>query len=131
MLKYNKNKGKEKPGKKHKRRKKNERRKKKEKKGEATQFRTGDLAIARRAPYLLRYVRHYNKLVEIYVIYKSACTSSLIRKYRQTDGRTGYEADSHNNTITHARPTAGTSLKMQTVLIILAFFLRDFDRNFT
>ena len=44
--------------------------------------------IARRAPYLLHYVRHYNKHSEIYVIYKAVCTSSLIERYRQTDGWT-------------------------------------------
>ena len=40
--------------------------------------------IARRASYLLRYRRHYNKHPECYVIYEVACTSSL----RRTDGRT-------------------------------------------
>ena len=51
----------------------------------STEYRTGDLTIAKRAPYLLLYIRHYNKRLEIYVIYKAAYTSSLIRTYRRTD----------------------------------------------
>ena len=58
----------------------------------------GDLTIARRAPYLLRYIRHYNKHPECYVIYEVGCTSSLIQTYRHGSWHSGfcYEADSHN-----------------------------------
>ena len=61
--------------------------------------------IARCVSYLLHYIRHYNKCSKIYVIYKAACMSSLIRTYRRTDRQSDghrswhmgfcYEADSH------------------------------------
>ena len=59
---------------------------KKRKKRSATEYQTGNLKIARHAPYLLHYIlRHYNKHLVIYVTYKAACTSSLIQTYIQTD----------------------------------------------
>ena len=53
---------------------------KKEEKGQPPSIKpVGDLTIARRVPYLLCYIRHYNKRLEIYVTYKPACMNSLIQ----------------------------------------------------
>ena len=58
--------------------------------------------------------KEHNKRSEIYVIYKAACTSSLIRTYRQTDGRTrvvSCETDSHKNGMTLIFKLTTCSLK--------------------